>query len=89
MKSILTEAELRMLLIDNKKHQEKAKKAEEEFFVIGKTPISLLINNGRSSLDSPSSIPLCKDFLPYLDFQQEANEVLTPQALKNNQNVNH
>ena len=88
MKSILTEAELHMLLMDNK-NTKKAKKGEEEFFVIGKTSISLLINNDRSSLDSLSSIPLYKNFLPYLDFQQEANEVLTSQALKNNQNVTH
>ena len=83
MKSILTEAELSILLMDNKKYQKKPIKPKEEFFVIGKIPISSLINNEKFSFDSHSSIPLCEDLLPYLDFQLKANEVLTPQALKN------
>lgn len=82
MKSILTEAELSMLLMDNLKYKKKAIKPKEEFYVIGKIPISSLINNERFSFDSHSSIPLCEDLLTYLDFQLKANEVLTPQALK-------
>ena len=67
MKSFLTEAELSMFLMDNKKFQKNTNNQQQDFFVNSKIATSSITNPDNLNLDSHSSTPLYQELITDLD----------------------
>jgi len=87
MKSILTEAELRMSLICAETNKQEIRSTQNEMFAIGKVPISSTIKYPSLDFIENLSIPMCQNVFNYLGFEVLATELITVQDLNKNNSV--
>jgi rhodanese-related sulfurtransferase len=87
MKSVLTEAELRLLLICNEKNKKAIRSTQNEMFAIGKVPLSSTIKYPSLDFIENLSIPICQNIFNELGFEVLATELISAQDLNKNNSI--